>query len=155
MKKGMVCLSIITILTLSIPNVAIVSASKQTTNVHSNYAMDVPVKKQPQLVLLFSNNEKTANTTVNTSVELVGLLATVTNGKINSIEGATINIQRLNSDETWYTADTLTTMSGKFSGYFKVEVTPKDPGTYIFRAAYDGNNTYAPTESDMVVLTVH
>ncbi|MGB8311729.1 MAG: hypothetical protein WCE81_07685 [Halobacteriota archaeon] len=54
MKKGLICLLIVAMLTLCVPNVAAASASKQTTNVHSSFAMDVPVKEQPVLLLLFS-----------------------------------------------------------------------------------------------------
>ena len=151
-KKRMICLSIIVILTLSIPNVAATSANKQKTNVRSSYAMDVPAKEQPLLLLLFRNNETAVNTSVNTSVEFMGMLATVTQSKINGIEGATVNIERMNYDGTWCTADTVATMSGTFSGCFHFAVIPKEPGTYIFRATYDGNNTYSPAVSNNIVL---
>jgi hypothetical protein len=152
MKKGMICLSIIVILTLSIPNVAAASANKQTTNIRSSYAMDAPVKERPILVLMLSNN----TTAVNTSVYFFGAIATGTKSQLNYIEGATINIQRMSYDgTTWYTEDTVTTMSGKYSGIFSVYITPKDPGTYIYRATYDGNNTYSPAVSNVVVLTAY
>jgi len=148
MKKGLVCLLIVAMLMFCLPNVASASASRQTTNVHRSFAMDVPVKEQPVLVLLFSSNV----TTVNTSVDLYGALATGTKSKINYIEGATVNIQRMSYNGTWYTEGTLTTMSGKFSGCFIAHITPKDPGTYIYRATYDGDNTYASAVSNVVQL---
>ena len=124
------------------------SASKQTTNVHSSFAMDVPVKEHPKLVLLLSNNV----TTVNTSVNIYGQLATVTNGRINGIEGATVKIQHINYDGTSLTERTVTTMSGVFSGCFSASITPKDPGIYVCRATFDGDSNHAPAMSDEVPL---
>jgi len=152
-KNGLICLLIALILTLCMPNDVAASACKQTTNVHSNYAMDVPVKQQPTLLLSLSKNI----TAVNTQVDLYGGLATSTSsGGINGIEGATINIQRLDTyDGTWYTRGTLTTMSGNFSGFFIVHITPKEPGTYIYRATFDGDINYAPAVSNVVTLTTN
>ena len=68
---------IIAILTLCVPNVVAAPACKQTTNVHSSYAMDVPVKEQPMFVLLLSNNV----TDVDKSVDLFGELGTFKSGQ--------------------------------------------------------------------------
>ena len=129
MKKGLICLLIVATLTLFVTNVAAAPANKQTTNVHSSFATDVPVKEHPRLVLLLSNNV----TTVNTSINIYGQLATVTNGKIHGVEGATVKIQHVNQDGTVLTERSLTTMSGIFSGCFSASITPKDPGIYIWR----------------------
>ncbi len=99
-------------------------------------------------MLLLSNNV----TTVNTSVNIYGPLATVTNGRRNGIEGATVKMQHVNYDGTLLAERTLTTMSGMFSGCFSTSITPKDPGIYICRAIYNGNNTYASAVSDDVPL---
>jgi len=83
-KNGLIFLLIVAILTFCVPNVAAVSTSKLTTEVRDGYALDVPVKVQPTLVLLLSNN----TTAVNTSVDFYGGLATSTpSGGINKIEG--------------------------------------------------------------------
>ena len=73
-KKVLICLSIVVISSLWVPNVVAASTSKQMTNVHSRYAMGVPGKEQPGLALLPNDNV----TSVNKSVEFVGLLATGT-----------------------------------------------------------------------------
>ena len=148
MKKGLICLLFVATLTLFVTNVAAAPANKQTTNVHSSFVMDVPVKEHPRLVLLLSNNV----TTVNTSINIYGQLATVTNGKIHGVEGATVKIQHVNQDGTVLTERSLTTMSGIFSGCFSASITPKDPGIYICRATFDGDNTYASAVSDEVPL---
>ena len=56
----------------SMLNVAAASPSKQTTEVHSGYVMDVLVNEQPILGILLSDNV----TYVNQSVHLYGLLTT-------------------------------------------------------------------------------
>ena len=78
MKKGLICLSIVAILTLPVMNIAAASTSKQTDEVHSGYTLDVPVKEQPFLVPLPNHNV----TAVNTSVDLFAGLATVTSSEI-------------------------------------------------------------------------
>ena len=78
MKKGLICLSIVAILTLCVLNIAAASTSKQTDEVHSGYTLDVPVKEQPFLVPLPNHNV----TAVNTSVDLFAGLATVTSSEI-------------------------------------------------------------------------
>lgn len=148
MKNGLICLLIVATLTLFMTNVAAAPANKQTTNVYSGFAMDASVKEHPRLVLLLSNNV----TTVNTSVSIYGQLATVTNGRIHGIEGATVKIQHINQDGTVLTERALTTMSGVFSGCFSASITPKDPGIYICRATFDGDNIYAPAVSEEVPL---
>jgi len=141
-KKALICLSIAAVVTLCVPNVVAASANKQTTNVHSSYAMSVPDKEQPRLAIMLSDNV----TSVNKPVDVIGLLATVTQSTPHPIEGATVTIQQLNDNGTaWNTLGTLQTSStGKDAGYFAGSVTPKSKGYNILRATYDGDSDYAP-----------
>ena len=120
------------------------------TDVYSNYAADVPNKEQPGLALTLSDNV----TSVNKSVEFIGLLATGTQRALHPIEGATVNIQQLNTSGTaWHTLGTVRTSStGKEAGFFTGSYYPKIKGYRILRATYDGDSNYAPAVSNVVAL---
>ena len=152
-KKALICLSIAAVLTLCVPNVAAASANKQTINVHSSYAMDVPDKTQTALVLALSNNK----TVVGTPVDIVGALAAKENDTIHYIGGATITIQQLcTNGTTWNTIGTVQTLStGNETGFFGARITPKSSNYYIIRATYDGDSNYAPAVSNVVALTAN
>jgi hypothetical protein len=151
-KNVVIVVLIIALLTFCMPNVAAAPVSKQTINVHSSYATDIPSKDQPILVLLLSNNV----TNVGQSVDLFGLLATFRGDKINNIEDATIHIEQLNYYGTsWDRLGDLTTMSGNFSGFFTTRITPSDPGAYVYRATFDGDSQYAPAASHWVALRAY
>ena len=152
-KNGLVCLSIIAIVTFSMPNVAAVSAGKPAITIHSSYAMDAPVKTQTALVLALSNNK----TVVGTPVDIVGALAVKEHDTIHFIGGATITIQQLGTNgTTWNTIGTAQTLStGNETGFFGARITPKSSGYYIVRATYDGDNNYAPAVSNVVALIVN
>ncbi len=151
-KKALICLSIIAILTICVPNVAATPTSKQTSEVYSSYTMDVPVKERPILVILLSNND----TYVNKPVDLYGLLGAGDPHSPHWIENATINVQRLNYDGTsWSTIGSLTTQTGKYAGFFAGTITPRYEGPYIYRATYDGDSHYAPTISNVEALRVY
>ena len=130
----------------------VAAANKQTTETHSSYAMGASDKEKPKLALILSNN----TTTVNTSVNLYGALATDEQGTLHYIGGATITIQQLNYDGTeWNKLGTLQTLTGKEAGFFAGSVTPNSKGYYIVRATYDGDSNYAPTVSNVVALIVN
>ena len=78
MKKTLICLSIIAILTLPVMNIAAASTSKQTDEVHRGYTLDTQVKERSILAFLPDHNV----TAVNTSVDLFGGLATGTSSGI-------------------------------------------------------------------------
>jgi len=152
-KKALICLSIAAVLTLYVPNVAAASTNKQTINVHSSYAMDVPDKEQPGLALMLTDNI----TTIDKSVDFIGLLATGTQSSLHPIGGATVNIQEMNTNGTaWHNLGTLQTSStGKEAGFFAGSYTPKSKGYHILRATYDGDSSYAPAVSNVVALIVN
>jgi hypothetical protein len=157
-KKGLVCLSIIAIVTLSIPNVVAAPAGKQAINIHSSYATDAPVKAPTALVIQLSSN----TTAVNKPVIIYGALVAGEHGTKHYIGGATITIQQLTSTNgtVWTRVGTLQTTAANnevgasptpnFSG----SETPAISGYYVIRATYDGDSNYAPAVSNVVSLTV-
>jgi len=157
MKRQIVTLFLTLLLFISVGGVVscivgTASATKQSTDARSSYTTDIPVKDQPTLILLLSNNV----TQVNNPVDLYGGLATLNSGKINGIEGATIHIQRLNYDGTsWNSIRDLTTMSGNFSGFFTIKINPQDAGPYIYRVTFDGNSNYEAAISNWVDLRAY
>ena len=158
-KNGLVCLSIIAIVTFSIPNVTAASAGKPAINIHSNYAMDAPVKTQTALVLALSSN----TTAANKPVYIYGALVAEEQGTMHYIGDATITIQQLTSTNgtVWSRVGTLQTtttndqVGTSITPNFSATETPKISGYYVIRATYDGDNSYAPAVSNVVSLTVN
>ena len=84
----------------------------------------------------------------------------------HGIQGATVNIQSLNSDgQTWITVATeiaiesvsqhkITTKEDSFAGFFTVTLTPEAAGVYTYGMTCDGDSQYAPAVSNVVTLTV-
>ncbi|MGB8310976.1 MAG: Ig-like domain-containing protein [Halobacteriota archaeon] len=171
MKKAILSLSIIAILTICMFNsVAAAPVNKQTTDVHSNYAMDMRAGQQTYLAICFGvllppYSGTTADTIgVGQSITLSGVLASdipPINPMDDShgIPGATVHIQSMNSDgQTWTTVATRNTMpeQGFFhtEGVVVVSLTPMAAGVYNYRITYDGDSRYAPAVSNVVTLTV-
>ncbi len=156
-KNGLVCLSIIAIVTLSIPNVAAASAAKPAINVHSSYAMDAPVKTQTALVIALSKN----TTDVGAPVYIYGALVAEEQGTMHYIAGATVTIQQLTSTtgNVWTKVGTLQTtttnseVGASITPNFSGTETPTTSGYYVIRVTYDGDSNYAPAVSNVVSLT--
>jgi hypothetical protein len=156
MKRQMLSLFLTFLILMSVGGVvSIVGAapvSKKMINTDSSFATDIRSKEQPVLALLLSSNV----TNVDESVDLFGGLATFQGNNMNNIEGATIHIEKLDYyGTTWNHVSDVTTMSGKFSGFFTIKTTPRDPGAYVYRATYDGDSQYAPAISHWVALRVY
>ena len=105
-KNGLICLLIVAILSLcKFNSVAAAPVSKQTTNVHSNYAVYVNGKQQTYLEAYLG--DATAITIgVGQSIYLSGILDLSPNfSPGNGIPNAMANIQSMNSDgKTWNTS---------------------------------------------------
>ena len=177
MKKVVLSLSIIAILTICMFNsVAAAPVNKQTTNVHSNYALDVRgilidrPDQQTYILTTLGDGDATAVTIgVGQSVYLRGVLSygTPPNSSHDTSHGIpdkTVNIQSLNSDgQTWTTVATKSTLPDtsqyfgilpQTSGTFIVKLTPTVAGVYTYRVTCDGSSQYAPAVSNAVTLTV-
>jgi len=158
-KNALVCLSIIAIVTFSMPNVAAASAGKPAINIHSSYAMDAPVKTPTALVIQLSSN----TTAANKPVYIYGALVAQEHGTTHYIGGATITIQQLTSTNgtVWSRVGTLQTttanneVGASTTPNFSGTETPTISGYYVIRATYDGDSNYAPAVSNVVSLTVN
>ena len=155
-KNGLVCLSIIAIVTFSIPNVAAAPAGKPAINIHSSYAMDAPAKTPTALVIQLSSN----TTAANRPVYIYGALVAWDHDTMYYIGGAKITIQQLTSTNgnAWSSFGTLQTTSNEaganITPNFSGTENPKISGYYVIRAIYDGDSNYAPAVSNVVSLTV-
>ena len=151
-KNAIISLSVLATLTICMFNsVAAAPVSKQTPDVHGSYAMSASDKVQPVIAILLSDNV----TTVNGTVSIYGGIATGESGALHYIAGATITIQQLSYNGTeWHNLGTLQTLTGKNTGFFVANYTPKVQGYHILRATYDGDSNYAPAVSNVVALIV-
>ena len=148
--------------TMAMPPASVVASpvSKQTTNVHSNYAVDAPVKRQTYLDAYLDAEGWTGDVTrtigVGQYTSLSGVLALsppALNPDGYGVPRASINIQYMNSDgKTWTTFGRAYTRS--VFGSFEYPLQPKVAGVYTFRAIYYGDSRYAPAVSNVATLTV-
>jgi hypothetical protein len=163
MKKAILSLSIIAILTICMLNsVAAGPVNKQTTNVHSNYAVNVRGQQQTYLAAYVGGIGGATAATIGVGGQydyLVGFLSFGTPPASSwdfshGMPNATINIQSMNSDGTWSTVATKTTDVPVPLGMFRTTLTPAVAGVYTYRVTYDGDSQYAPAVSNVVTLTV-
>jgi len=164
MKNAVISLSIIAILTFCMFNgVAAAPVSKQTLDVHSNYAVDVRRNQQTYLVAYLRNNQTAATIMVNQSTYLYGVLSSGTPptsayDTSHGIPNATINIQSMSSNGTWITFDSERTLSdtaqtgNNYSGRFIMTLTPEDTGVYIYQVTYDGDSEHSPAVSNTIII---
>ena len=139
LRNRLICLSIVAMLMLCVPNVAAASTSKLATGAHNGYATDAP---STQLVVTIMNqNGRIINTTtVNHPVLVCGNLAQKGPILPICIGNAYVDIQVQNDDGTWTTILTATTETGLNNGNFYVRWTPDDTGVFNIRAYFDGGN---------------
>jgi len=163
-KNAIIRLSVIVILTTCMFNsVAAAPASKQTTDVHSNYVGDVSAGQQTYILAILNGNATTITTEVGQSVYLHGVLSSGTpptswRDSSHGIPDVTVNIQSMNSDgKTWTTVNTTRTNPPNEyptgAGTFILILTPEVAGVYTYRVTYDGDNQYAPAVSNVATLT--
>ena len=165
-KNGMICVLIVALSLLgTFSTVAAGPVSKQLTDVHSGYAVDVRGNQQTYLVTYLRNNQTAVAMAVNQSTYLYGVLASGTpptsaNDTSHGIPNATINIQSLSSDgKTWITFyfERMLLDTGQkgnnYSGRFMITLTPEVAGVYTYQVTYDGDSQYAPAVSNVITLT--
>ncbi|MGB8310502.1 MAG: hypothetical protein WCE81_01405, partial [Halobacteriota archaeon] len=79
MKKAIISLSVLAILTICMfNNVAAAPVSKQTPDVHSNYAVDARGRQQTYILAMLNGNATTITMEVGQSVYLHGVLSSGT-----------------------------------------------------------------------------
>jgi len=139
MKKGVICLLAVTLLSLCVVNVTTALPRNQTATPHSKNVTDL--KTTIPTTLMF-----TCPTLVNVN-EPFSIGGSLTAGG-NGVSGAHINGQVM-TQEQWttfsgYTTDSNGTLSGAISTNFT--------GLRSYRLSYDGDARYAPSASNAVVV---
>ena len=139
MKKGLICLLVVTALSLCVVNVTAALPRNPTAAPHSKIVTDV--KTTVPTTLTF-----TCPTQVNVN-EPFGIGGTLTTGG-KGVSGAHINGQVM-LQEQWTTFSGYTTDSnGTISGTISTDYT----GLRFYRLSYDGDARYAPSVSNGVVV---
>jgi len=156
-KKGLICLLIVAMLTLCVPNVAAASTSKLATVTHNGYATDARSQQQTVLAIRLMNDKGNviSTATVNQSVILGGSLCQKILVIPVWIGGATVHIQASLDGNTWTTVGDTTTQTDKYNGFFAMKWMLSKSEVIYFRATYDGDSQYAPAVSNVVKLTVN
>ncbi len=155
LRNGLICLSIVAMLMLCVPNVAAASTSKLATGAHNGHATNAP-STQLVVTIINQNGRMINTTTVNHPVFICGNLAQKGLSIPIWIGNAYVDIQVQNDDGTWTTILTATTGTGLNNGNLNVRWTPDDTGVFNLRAYFDGGNgQYAPCVSNVVTLTVN
>jgi hypothetical protein len=149
MRKRIISLSIVAILSLSTLNVAAALESKPTTTIHGGYTTSATAQQPTTLAFYAPPQAKIFEPT-----PVSGYLTTA-NG--TGITDARIVIQQLHDDGKWHLFSIVFTTGkdGRFSD--TVVVYPKifaAKGGYHFRATYDGDGQYAPSVSNEVIVAV-
>lgn len=151
MRKRIISLSIIAILSLCSLNVAAALESKPTATIHGGYTTSATAQQPTTLVFYAPPQAKIFEPT-----PVSGYLTTA-NG--TGIADARIVIQQFSlfGDSKWHLLAIVFT-TGK-DGHFSdtVVVFPKifaTKGGYHFRATYDGDGQYAPSVSNEVIVAV-
>jgi len=131
MKKVLICLSIIAILTLCVSNVAAATTSKYLTSPHSKILTDAPTILPYGIIIVAPDRAK-----VNETFDVSGFL---TVGDKN-ISGARVYLVQSDLNGNWYpVGDTVTDKDGNF--YF--HITPHTPGEYAYQVFFYGDSQYA------------
>ncbi|MGB8310975.1 MAG: hypothetical protein WCE81_03805 [Halobacteriota archaeon] len=141
MKNAIISLSILAIFTLCVPNVVVASESNPTTALHSKIVTDT---KAYQLTTLTFTAPAQAK--VNEWFNYGGSLTAGGKG----VGGALIHVQYVWNGR-WTTFSNFTTDS---DGSWIRKIEPYTTGDYHFRAIYDGDDLYAPSVSNEVVVIV-
>jgi hypothetical protein len=146
-------------LSLCVINVTAASTSTPTMVTHNGYPIDATSQQQTHLkiILLDQTSNLTNMTKVNQSVDLFGVLSSLSGdpNAPNYIGGATVHIQLMQSGK-WTTVFNTTTETSKDTlGLFGISITENHTGVFSYRVTYDGNSQYAPTVSNVVKLTVN
>ncbi len=145
-------LSIIALLILCALGSAAAAPIKMTAAAHKDYITSIATQQETTLALMLNNN----TTKINEPVYLGGVLWSGTQSAPNYIENARVTIQRLSTNGTWIPIGTATTeKGGEYKGTFTTSLTPRGAGVFIFRATYDGDDRFAPSVSNVVMLTVY
>jgi len=141
MRKGVMSLSLIAVVTLCALNVAAASVSKPATASYHNDITRAQAAQSTTLTFTAPTNVK-----VNQSFKISGYLTTVSG---NGIAGAVVDEQTYYNG-AWVAMYNVTTDG---SGHLSDTLGLSAAGAYNFRLAYNGNSQYAPSVSNEVTIT--
>ncbi|MGB8310604.1 MAG: hypothetical protein WCE81_01920 [Halobacteriota archaeon] len=143
MRKWVISLLIIAILSLCTLNAAAASTNRSTSADHGGCSTGVTAQQQTMLTI-------TAPTQSNLNVSFYTNGTLTVGGK--GIAGATVHFQMLDlTTSNWQTLwDCKTDVNGQFSTPVFLYLV----ADYTFRAIYDGNSQYASSVSNEVIVTV-
>ena len=146
-KKGLICLLIVTMLILCVPNVTAAPMNKSITTAGGAHITDLPAAQQPTtLTLTIPSKQAMANTWFDVYVHLT----TTADGK--GVPSAQINFQyRLSPNDRWavYYSDT-TDSSGNYNSQIRMRLS----GECYFRVTFGGDYWYAPSISNEALVTI-
>ncbi|MGB8310503.1 MAG: hypothetical protein WCE81_01410 [Halobacteriota archaeon] len=143
MKKAIISLSIIAISTLCLLNVAAASTINPATAPHSKIVTDVKGQQPTTLTFNCPTHAK-----VNEWVYFTGSLTSGGTGLSNTLVSCQYEYLK-NGNWATFTSG-MTDSNGNIVGGIKPSVT----GDQYYRLSYDGNSQYAPSVSDVVMVTV-
>ena len=141
MRKGVMSLSLIAVVTLCALNVAAASVSKPATAFYGNDITRAQPAQSTTLTFTAPTNVK-----VNQSFKISGYLTTASG---NGIAGAVVDEQTYYNG-AWVAMYNVTTDS---SGHLSDTLGLTTSGAYNFRLAYNGDSQYAPSVSNEVTIT--
>ncbi len=144
-KKALICLSIIAILTICVPNVAAAPVSKSITTTGGAHITDVRAAQQPTTLTLTAPSQATANVWFDVTVHLTTAGGT-------GIPNAQINFQkRYSSNDRWIVMGDEKT---DLSGYVHEQIRSQVSGEVHYRVTYGGDGLYAPSVSNEVIIMI-
>lgn len=141
-RKTLICLLIVAILTLCVPNVVAAPTSKYSAVTHSKIVTDAPAKPSPGIIMLSAPERAKVNETFN----IHGFFTNVS----NDISGARVYLKKLDENSSYTVGDTGTDRNGTFDFY----ITEHTPGEYVYQAIFNGDSHYAASMS-VLPCTVH
>jgi len=155
MKKGAICLLIVTVLSLCVVNVTAASITRPTTVTHNGYATELRSQQQPAISLFFIANGKQIHTaTVGQKVDIFGFLG-VPGNPPTLIGGATVKVYMSKDRTTWSGGvPDQTFTNGKYPGGYHLTWTPNSAGAFYFKATFAGNSQYDPCQTSIKQITV-
>jgi hypothetical protein len=142
MRKGIISLSFVAMLTLCVLNVAAAPVSKLTIVPRSDLITYAMAQEPTNLTITAPTQVK-----VNETFAITGYLTSGNNG----ISNAQVHLWwLLSANETYIMGNSTTDSDGSFA----IKLYFITPGSFDIQYTYDGNNQYAPCASNVAEITV-
>ena len=154
-KNGLICVLIVTVLSLCVVNVTATSITRPTTVTHNGYATELRSQPQPAISLSFiANGQQISTATVGQKVDIIGYLG-VPGNPPTVIGRATVKVYVSKDGTTWGDGVVGQTFAhGNYTGSYHFTWTPNSAGTFYFKTTFDGSSEYMPCQSSIKQITV-